>query len=177
MSVSLRAEVETYRSSVKRDANPYKEMLNSAVAERDAVNERMQDATEGRADIETYADYVEYVALKGQSFPVVDGHFKYNLIVMDKLEQREKEGHGVNTLGSFDGIRLEPDGAVVMTFTDGDYCWATQGPRTAEVRVTCAPENRLASVTEPSVCNYHAAFESPAACNPLYAEHVLGMSI
>lgn len=169
MGLDLQKEIETFKLSLDKLKNPYKESYETAVKARDEISQKIAQANNGNEDIEKYSEFLEFLALKGTAFDMVDGQFKYTLFVMDKIEQKETSGSGKNTLGKFDGIHAESDGTVVMKFASGDYCWATKGPRTAEVRVTCGPENKLTSVIEPSVCNYLLTFESPAACSPKYA--------
>ena len=54
----------------------------------------------------------------------------------------------------------KPDG--VWFYDKGEDCG--EAPRSTEVTLTCGVQNKIISVTEPTVCKYDIRFETPIAC-------------
>lgn len=153
-------------SEIKR---PWLDKYNEA-------NERLQlleieetDASSAANELEKYNDKLEYLHLKDQCFPTIDGKFTYNVCVMKTVTQKETHGNNDVTLGKFDSISDDDKGNVIMHFTEGDHCW-NHGNRKADVTIRCGKENKLISATEPSTCFYTLEFESPAACSEKFAD-------
>ena len=51
-----------------------------------------------------------------------------------------------------------------MAFHEGEEC--PVGPRNSTVVFECGPEDKLLSVSEPSVCVYEGLFSTPSVCQP-----------
>lgn len=123
-------------------------------------------------DFELYSDKLEYLALKDKCFDGKDGKFTYSVCILDKLTQRDTESGdgGEVTLGTYSSIETNPDtGGIVMHFTEGQHCWAF-GERTADVFITCGPEQKMISSNEPTTCYYTFQVESPSGCTEEYAQ-------
>eukprot|EP01041_Mallomonas_annulata_P004850 gene4850-9668_t len=128
----------------------------------------LQEAQDAARDLEKHANRLEYLALGGKCFKAVDGKFTYELCVMASISQTA-EGEDTVQLGKFEEFEDNEDGTLTMHFRDGQYCHAF-GPRSADVIVSCGPENVLRDASEPSTCFYAFKLETPAACTPNFAE-------
>ena len=115
-------------------------------------------------------DYLEFVHLQNQDecFTVKGGEYTYTVCIMGSISQVDRGGSSVN-LGHFKSFDTRSDGTVLAEYHNGAHCHA-HGARRATVFITCAAENRVIVVDEPSTCYYTLEMESPAACNPTFGK-------
>ncbi|KAF5295965.1 hypothetical protein FQA39_LY12737 [Lamprigera yunnana] len=106
----------------------------------------------------------EFAILEGSIFEFTDHEYIYKLHPFNKVVQQPKSSSLETHLGSWSTwIGTEENKYSIMHFTNGHSCW--NGPqRSAKVRVVCGSENKLTSASEPSKCEYHFDFSTPAAC-------------
>lgn len=116
---------------------------------------------------------VGFLSSNGQQHCVElnDHTYDYSVCFGDDISEA-KQGH--TSLGTFDRVELdEATGGLVIHFHDGAHCW-NHGPRVAEVKVGCGPEDKILSVLEPSTCVYAIDMVSPQACTPAWKDlHLL----
>merc|ERR1712136_576590 len=103
----------------------------------------------------------EFAPLHGKCLEFTDREYTYKLCPYDRVSQRNKNGGGETSLGSFTG--WEDDRRVVMKYENGQGCW--NGPsRSAKVYLSCGLEDQLTAVSEPSRCEYEYRMTTPAVC-------------
>ena len=149
-------------------------LLESSIAsdndKLETLQSELNESNEAKAELELYKDFLEFLALKGQCFETVGGKFSYSVCLLDKVTQKEIDGHREVTLGRFDSLsdeELQDNYVVNMNFSNGEYCHAF-GARKATVRMSCGVENKVISASEPSTCSYLLEVLTPAACSPKY---------
>lgn len=123
-------------------------------------------------DFEDYSEHLEYLALRDKCFDGKDGKFTYNVCILGKLTQKDTENTDSDDvlLGTYSSIEKDTNtGGVIMHFTQGTNCWAF-GPRTADVHITCGPEQKMISSNEPTTCYYKFEVESPSGCTEQFAQ-------
>lgn len=129
--------------------------------------------TEGSLkDFEDYSEHLEYLALRDKCFDGKDGKFTYNVCILGKLTQKDTENTDGDDvlLGTYSSIEKDTNtGGVIMHFTEGTNCWAF-GARTADVHITCGPEQKMISSSEPTTCYYKFEVESPSGCTEQFAQ-------
>lgn len=100
-----------------------------------------------------------YLSLEGKCFEVEDDKYKYEMCPFGSAKQVE-DGSSTS-LGSWHGF--DETGRWMM-FSGGRYCW--NGPnRSLRVGLACGSTDTLMEMTEPSVCEYIAYFQTPGACS------------
>lgn len=57
------------------------------------LQRQKETAEQAQKDLDFYKDHLEYLALKGSCFEVVDGKFSYSLCMLDSVTQKELEGN------------------------------------------------------------------------------------
>jgi protein kinase C substrate 80K-H len=123
-------------------------------------------------DFEDYSEHLEYLALRDKCFDGKDGKFTYNVCILGKLTQKDTENADSDDvlLGTYSSIEKDKNtGGVIMHFTEGTNCWAF-GPRTADVHITCGPEQKMITSSEPTTCYYKFEVESPSGCTEQFAQ-------
>ena len=147
--------------------------LDLAVGEQDLreMEKKLSESEGDLKEMEDYSEYLEYLALKDKCFDGIDGKFTYSVCILDKLTQRDGDDSSTEvTLGTFSSIDTNKNtGGIIMHFTEGTNCWAF-GPRTADVFITCGPEQKMLSSREPTTCYYTFEVESPSGCTERFAQ-------
>jgi protein kinase C substrate 80K-H len=142
--------------------------------------EFLQELTEKKTDAEKASKLLVNPTLeslfessRNQCFDIKDGKFSYAVCLLQKVTQKEEGGSSsAVTLGEFEEIvhnKQQEDGSLIMKFNHGQYCYAIQGSRQAEVRITCGEKNQVLTAGEPSTCAYGFTMESPLACTEQFA--------
>mmetsp|Transcript_8513 Transcript_8513/g.12708 ORF Transcript_8513/g.12708 Transcript_8513/m.12708 type:complete len:597 (+) Transcript_8513:41-1831(+) len=169
-----------FRGHTRPEAVEAREALSLASDQERELKKNRREFERDVEDGRTYAGHLAYLALKGQCFDVTDAAFVYTVCMLGKIHQKEVGKSNSVMLGTFsdpaNGIKSldHPDssGKVVpvtrLLFEKGTHCHAF-GARSAEVMVSCGPENKVLEASEPSTCFYSFKFESPAACTPEFA--------
>lgn len=117
-----------------------------------------------------HSGFASFVSLNDMCMESEDGgKFIYTLCMLKEIKQKEVNGRGLVTLGSFESFEENKDGTISMHFDKGTHCHA-HGARRADVVVSCGVDNKLKEPREPSTCFYTFELESPAACTQKYAE-------
>ena len=145
---------------------------NVAIAEQELrdAEDKLSITEKDLKEMDDYSEFFEYLALKNKCFDGLDGKFTYNVCILGQLTQRDGDNDSSEvTLGTFSSIDNNPDtGGIIMHFTEGTHCWAF-GPRTADVFITCGPEQKMISSNEPTTCYYTFEVESPSGCTENFA--------
>ncbi|XP_066256480.1 glucosidase 2 subunit beta [Euwallacea similis] len=148
-------------------------LVDTATKARNQYSEAEKDVREIKDQIRQIEESLkndfgseeEFASLEGQCFEYHDHEYIYKLCPFDRTVQIPKSSSMETNLGrwsKWDG----PAGNQysVMVYDNGQNCW--NGPnRNTKVKVTCATENRITSVSEPNRCEYAFDFETPAACH------------
>jgi protein kinase C substrate 80K-H len=109
-------------------------------------------------DLSKYGPNLEFLALKDECFEKSFQGYKYSFCFFGNAKQDFNSLGNMNSLGE-----MEADGTMTVKFTDGARCW--NGPaRSLHVALQCGGENEMLDVYEPSVCEYHMKFTTPAVC-------------
>jgi len=128
---------------------------------RRGISDKLRTLKSERDDLEKEAklDFgpeKEWWALKGQCFSIDTGGYKYEMCPFGKAKQDHI------SLGSWSGFEEGSD-YKVFKFTNGQRCW--NGPeRSLTVKGSCGVEEIILDVSEPSTCEYHMQFKTPALC-------------
>ena len=158
------------RSLPEKDQQP---QINLAAGEQDLKeSEKQLSKVETELqEMEKYAEFPEYLALKNNCLDGHDGKFTYSVCILDKLTQKDGEDTTTEvTLGTFSSIENDmKTGGITMHFTEGTHCWAF-GPRTADVFISCGPEQKMISSSEPTTCYYTFEVQSPSGCTEQFAQ-------
>lgn len=103
-----------------------------------------------------------------------DGDFNFQVCIFGEVKQTEvKSGHQYKLgEGGEWSVFLWENGEDKKDYSKlimggGDYCFASQAPRRAEVVFECAETPSVEKVQETQVCVYTITFRTPAACHPL----------
>lgn len=103
-----------------------------------------------------YGPENEWYPLRDKCFEVKADGYTYKMCPY----QEAKQDHVL--LGKWKGFKEDSNYKVLM-FEGGQKCW--NGPlRSLTVTVSCGEEEVLEDVSEPSMCEYTAKFQTPAAC-------------
>lgn len=140
--------------------------LREAEEKLSSAEEALNDAEKANEDLSN--PHYAMFGYRGEKFSVKDGQYLYSVTVMETASQGDENGHSDVSLGHYDHVEETEDGNLIWKFTNGQYCY-NFGARTADVHVTCGPENKLLSAREPSTCFYLLHAESPLACTTKYA--------
>ena len=169
LSDNLSTLFDTLRNFPEKDKQPQINLTAGEDDLKDFENKLSTTETELR-EIEEYAEFLEYLALKDSCLKGHDGKFTYNVCILDKLTQTDGDDASTEvTLGVYDSIKSNVNtGGVIMHFTEGTNCWAF-GPRTADVFINCGPEQKMISSNEPTTCYYTFEVESPSGCTEKFA--------
>eukprot|EP00937_MAST-01D_sp_MAST-1D-sp2_P001197 g1197.t1 len=103
-----------------------------------------------------------FLTLKGACFERRSGEYLYKACPFSNVTQ---DG---TILGTYEVWGTAPGGAdytAVQHFGKGEHCFATQRPRTAEVRFVCGAEARVEDIDEPTPCEYAVVLALPMACS------------
>lgn len=99
-----------------------------------------------------------YLSLEGKCFEIEDNKYKYEMCPFGSSKQIELGSS--TSLGSWHGF---DETGRWMIFSGGRHCW--NGPsRSLRVGLACGNTDALIQITEPSVCEYIAYFQTPGAC-------------
>jgi protein kinase C substrate 80K-H len=103
-----------------------------------------------------YGENNEYLPYKDECFEKMFQGYNYRFCFYGEAKQ------DTNNLGSWDGFVTE-EGITKAMFKNGATCW--NGPsRSLHVTLQCGSENNILDVYEPSMCEYHMKFSTPASC-------------
>lgn len=138
------------QAGAKRNAH------DAARRELDGMNSKIQQL---RANIaRDYGPDEALVSLLGQCFEQKIDKYKYSVCPFGEAKQ-DGTSLGKNTDAHID----QATGVVTLKFENGDGCW--NGPsRSLSLTLKCSDRDRLASVEEPSRCEYVGVFHTPVAC-------------
>ncbi|CAK0825132.1 unnamed protein product [Prorocentrum cordatum] len=96
-------------------------------------------------------------------------------VSLRKVLQKPRKGGSTITIGKKGEwpTTLWEDGRQRQDYSSlkmggGDHCFASKGPRRAEIHFECAPKPALLAVQEAQVCVYAFRMATPAACHPLH---------
>lgn len=104
--------------------------------------------------------------LLGRCFSQSTAGYRYTLCPFDNVTQAEESArwnayNGV--LGVWQGWSAANGSLTAMHYTHGDSCGSLN--RSVEVRLTCAPQPSLVSVSEPERCRYAMELAVPTVCH------------
>ncbi|CAE7845108.1 unnamed protein product, partial [Symbiodinium microadriaticum] len=171
-----------YRYHRRLEANVARDVLKSIEAKKEELENSQRDCEVAITEGEEYAGYMEFLALRDKCFDQKDANFVYSVCMLGKVTQKENGRSNSVTLGLFG----KPAAAIIpvnitqgtqstpglrLLYEGGTHCHAF-GARSAEVIVTCGPENILSEASEPSTCFYSFKLESPAACTEEFARSI-----
>ncbi len=132
-----------------------KREADSGSAEVRALEARIE-ALRKQLDADLGADSA-YWPLWEKCFSLTTDQYRYELCLFKDITQ-----HGTS-LGKFE--RWADAARTRQTYGGGQSCW--QGPqRSTQLELVCGDAERLLDVHEPAKCEYHARFQTPAACQP-----------
>lgn len=171
-----------YRYHHRAAADEAREAVKSLEKRKRELEESRRESEAVVKEGEEYADYPEFLALKGQCFDQKDGNFVYSVCILGKVTQKENGRGNSVTLGNFakpnesimphdivEGTVSSP--GLKLKYGKGTHCHAF-GARSAEVIVSCGPESVLSEASEPSTCFYSFKLETPAACTEAFARSI-----
>ncbi len=164
-------ELSAQESSGSGKPQGEEEAYLEARAALQAAESEVTAAEAAQTDLDNFADFLAFLAIRDDCFEVVDAKFTYRVCVLSSVMQTEEGSSNGVLLGNFDVLEEvdEEEHGVLMRFTNGQHCHAF-GPRTADVKVVCGADNKLVSASEPSTCFYSLLMESPAACSDSFAQ-------
>merc|ERR1712072_1461437 len=122
------------------------------------------------ADFDGGPDNVFFAEASRGCLQIDDGAFTYKVCLFDVATQRDKKGHST-TIGKHGewSTHLWEDGKTYrkdfskLVMGKGEHCWASKGPRRAEILFECADVSSIVSVREAQVCVYEFHVKTPAA--------------
>eukprot|EP00943_MAST-04B_sp_MAST-4B-sp1_P009304 g9304.t1 len=148
------------------DSNSYERAEAAAARDELVVVER--ELTEAESKVKTleeddfsgtrYGENNEYLPYKDECFEKMFQGYNYRFCFYGSAKQ------DTNSLGSWEGFEVdETTGTTKAMFKNGATCW--NGPsRSLHVSLQCGSENDILDVYEPSMCEYHMKFSTPASC-------------
>ena len=137
---------------------PQRLATTTAGGRRRAAAAPLEDAALDDDDLSKYGPNLEFLALKDECFEKSFQGYKYSFCFFGNAKQDFNSLGNMNSLGE-----MEADGTMTVKFTDGARCW--NGPaRSLHVALQCGGENEMLDVYEPTVCEYHMKFTTPAVC-------------
>ena len=147
-----RDEALAAQASKRRDAH------DAARRELDDMNTKL-DELRAKVDRDYGPDDV-LISLSGQCFEQKIDKYTYSACPFGEAKQDDVR------LGKNVAVRVDDaTGSMTLKFENGEGCW--NGPsRSLALALECSDENRLASIEEPSRCEYAGVFHTPFACSP-----------
>ncbi|DAZ99597.1 TPA: hypothetical protein N0F65_001425 [Lagenidium giganteum] len=145
---------------------PEAESLRKILEEIDSDIEKMKKEKATRAELkdQDFGPDRAYFALKDKCINKKIEKYEYKFCPFKDVKQ------DYTNLGKWEGWGSSKDGDSsakdysVMEFTRGQHCWS--GPdRSVRVSLTCAHDEEILSVDEPSTCVYRMTVATPCACS------------
>ena len=171
-----------YRYHHRLEADTAREAVKASEAKLRDLEESKRNCENVLKEGEEFAGHLEFLALKDKCFDQKDANFVYSVCMLGKITQKENGRSNTVTLGNFgapstaiapfdivQGLASTP--GLRLLYDKGTHCHAF-GARSAEVIVSCGPENILSEASEPSTCFYSFKLESPAACTEEVARSI-----
>jgi len=102
-----------------------------------------------------------FYTLYGETFTLNTTDYIYTFIWGKEIKQKQKKGGSLTSLGKFKEFRNDYKS---IFYDEGAQCW--NGPkRSVHINLTCAFENQIIKIDEPSKCEYVMEFSTPALCD------------
>ena len=142
----------------RAEAAAAREEVENVERELNEAEQAIKALEEDDVSSDRYGKDNEYLALKDKCFEKRFQGYNYNFCFYGSAKQDS------NNLGSWDGLEVDATaGTTKAIFKNGASCW--NGPsRSLHVTLECGSENDILDVYEPSMCEYHMKFSTPASC-------------
>ena len=142
----------------RAEAAAAREEVENVERELNEAEQAIKALEEDDVSSDRYGKDNEYLALKDKCFEKRFQGYNYNFCFYGSAKQDS------NNLGSWDGLEVDATaGTTKAMFKNGASCW--NGPsRSLHVTLECGSENDILDVYEPSMCEYHMKFSTPASC-------------
>jgi protein kinase C substrate 80K-H len=181
-SISAVSNKLDYRYHRREEAESARSAVKNLEESRRHLQEKMRECEKEVEEGEKFEGFLEFLSLKDQCYEQKDGNFVYSVCMLGQVTQKENGRGNSVVLGKFKSPAesIKPhdivEGTVStpglrMLYDRGTHCHAF-GARSAEVIVSCGPENVLSEASEPSTCFYSFKLETPAACTPQFAKSI-----
>eukprot|EP00944_MAST-04C_sp_MAST-4C-sp1_P009587 g9587.t1 len=142
----------------RAEAAAAREEVENVEREINEAEQAVKALEEDNVSSDRYGKDNEYLPLKDKCFEKRFQGYNYNFCFYGSAKQDS------NNLGSWDGLEVDATaGTTKAIFKNGASCW--NGPsRSLHVTLECGSENDILDVYEPSMCEYHMKFSTPASC-------------
>jgi hypothetical protein len=97
----------------------------------------------------------ELLAVYGEKYE----HGRFNMTLLQRVRKDSR------LIGQFAGIQGN-----VMTYDRGGYCWHIDRETSVDFKLVCNNENKIVMLLEPTPCEYHGVFATPAVCQKTHSK-------
>lgn len=149
---------------------PRADLLREAIQVLDAQFEALEARIEklNAFEREEYGRNRVYASVREKCYETFDKGYKYEVCLFDEVKQ---DSISLGKWKGWDHTSEAGDSYDVMHYTGGATCY--NGPkRSATVSLRCGVTPKIASIDEPSMCEYQLVLETPLACDELVKSEV-----